>query len=188
MGYEHLRWSYPGAYDALKRAHKAREEKLKQLEFSAICNPVAASTTSTGPPAPISGRYRFFSEKLPRYAVIRRKKKSQPKYSAIAPGNDDEEYEPVFDPPRVNIPGGTTSLVFGVDESLAPGGKQVHRDTEEARQKQMMSQHHVNHERAPDGGFFASAGADGTDFYPGVVKPHRFKRNFYALAGRITGS
>lgn len=163
MVYEHLRFAYPGAFAALCRTQRAKEERAAQAERAAKSEFSALSALSPGVAAQEMRQQRGGASRTARSASGRRRPWHRP--SAEEPHS-----WPLVDPPRVEVKSDKNSLSFSVDESYAPGGFTKRAPTMRGHAEQVLCTNHVAHERLPGGGFFMASGADGFDI--GLVKPH----------------
>jgi len=190
MVYEHLRFAYPGAFAALRRAHQSRETRMANAEELIQEQMSSFSALGQGPeviaPAGIRstrrcfGRRRAQDQPLAPISAIGPAPCKDPgtQYSTADPPAAKQAWTSIMaepgDKPRVQVERDNLSLRLAVDAAHAEGGIQKRRPTANGHARQILAQYHVAHERAPDGGFFMVSGADGFDI--GLVKPHSQKR------------
>lgn len=202
MVYDHLRFAYPGAFIALRKAHQSREKRVAKAEQLAQEQLATFSALGQGPaitsPAGVRNTRKSFGK---RQALALNRPVAPISSIGPAPRKDPAAQYSTDDPPaaiqawtaivagpgeptRVGTERDNLSLRLAVDSSYAEGGIQKPRPTAKGHARQILAQHHVAHERAPDGGFFMVSGADGFDI--GLIKPHAEKRSNLARVHALT--
>jgi len=205
MVYEHLRFAYPGAWGALRRAHKSREEKWAKAEkevreqvqeFTSLGHNPMEGPRPAGTHLSRPATWKKHYGRLP-VAPLTATLGPVSRGASLPPGERPVGADPPqawaivaepSEPPRVQADRDNVTLRLAVDSVRAKGGLQARRPTSRGKARQLVAQYHVSHERAPDGGFFMVTGADGFDI--GLVKPHAERRTnltkMYATSGSLS--